>query len=264
MKDYYRTLGVLDDAEDIIIRAAYKALAQRYHPDKWKGDLQEANKRMTDINEAYDVLSDITKRKKYDEEYFRYRARDESTDEDDSDANFISEDDEAWRIAIDFFPNMQDYYLSLSKISLVLANTYKAKLINSQDFINSSKIKNELESDYMTRYYGDDVEVKKFVKELLFLGYKKAASRINKIIRVMGSSITSRQLKEKIFLEFPAIGVMINEAQRVKISELILQLEKGTMLKINEIKDLFNHIHKEKIEITITDNSYEYRFKFTE
>ena len=38
MKDYYRTLGVLDDAEDIIIRAAYKALAQRYHPDKWKGD----------------------------------------------------------------------------------------------------------------------------------------------------------------------------------------------------------------------------------
>ena len=52
MKDYYRTLGVLDDAEDIIIRAAYKALAQRYHPDKWKGDPQEANKRMSDINEA--------------------------------------------------------------------------------------------------------------------------------------------------------------------------------------------------------------------
>ena len=71
MKDYYRTLGVLDDAEDIIIRAAYKALAQRYHPDKWKGDPQKANKRMSDINEAYDVLSDSAKRKKYDEEFFK-------------------------------------------------------------------------------------------------------------------------------------------------------------------------------------------------
>ena len=46
MKDYYRILGILDDAEDIIIRAAYKALAQRYHPDKWKGDKTEATKRM--------------------------------------------------------------------------------------------------------------------------------------------------------------------------------------------------------------------------
>jgi DnaJ-class molecular chaperone len=33
-KDYYRILGVLDDAEDIVIKAAYRALAQRYHPDQ--------------------------------------------------------------------------------------------------------------------------------------------------------------------------------------------------------------------------------------
>jgi len=50
MKDYYRILGILDDAEDIIVRAAYKALAQRYHPDKWKGNKDEANKRMQEIN----------------------------------------------------------------------------------------------------------------------------------------------------------------------------------------------------------------------
>ena len=56
-KDYYRILGVLDDAEEIVIRAAYKALAQRYHPDKWTGSKDEANKRMSDINEAYGVLS---------------------------------------------------------------------------------------------------------------------------------------------------------------------------------------------------------------
>lgn len=65
-KDYYRILGVLDDADDVVIRAAYKALAQRYHPDKWTGSKDEANKRMSEINEAYGVLSDPIKRKQYD------------------------------------------------------------------------------------------------------------------------------------------------------------------------------------------------------
>lgn len=65
-KDYYRVLGVLDDAEDIVIKAAYRALAQRYHPDKWKGDAAEANRLMAEINEAYAVLSDTAKRAAYD------------------------------------------------------------------------------------------------------------------------------------------------------------------------------------------------------
>jgi TPR repeat protein len=65
-KDYYRILGVLDDAEDIVIRAAYRALAQRYHPDKWSGNLEEASARMAEINEAYAVLIDASARAAYD------------------------------------------------------------------------------------------------------------------------------------------------------------------------------------------------------
>ena len=65
-KDYYRVLDVLDDAEDIVIRAAYRALAQRYHPDKWEGDQAEATRRMAEINAAYAVLSDPAKRAAYD------------------------------------------------------------------------------------------------------------------------------------------------------------------------------------------------------
>ena len=84
-KDYYRILGVLDDAEDIVIRAAYKALAQRYHPDKWTGNKDEANKRMSEINEAYGVLSDSVKRKQYDatRENKGYQEDDEPDDEKD-------------------------------------------------------------------------------------------------------------------------------------------------------------------------------------
>ena len=67
-KTYYQTLGVTPDAEDIVIRAAYKALSQRYHPDKFKGSAEEAEAKMKEINIAYSVLSDKEKRKAYDEE----------------------------------------------------------------------------------------------------------------------------------------------------------------------------------------------------
>ena len=66
MKDYYANLGVVPTAEDVVIRAAYKALVQRYHPDRYSGDQAEANAKMAEINEAYGVLSDPIMRKQYD------------------------------------------------------------------------------------------------------------------------------------------------------------------------------------------------------
>jgi molecular chaperone DnaJ len=37
-RTFYQILGVQPDAEDVVIKAAYRALSQRYHPDKWAGD----------------------------------------------------------------------------------------------------------------------------------------------------------------------------------------------------------------------------------
>lgn len=52
MTDYYAILGVVPSAEDVVIRAAWKALVQRYHPDRFTGDVAKANARMAEINEA--------------------------------------------------------------------------------------------------------------------------------------------------------------------------------------------------------------------
>lgn len=61
MKDYYQTLGVSRDASSEEIKKAYRKLAHKYHPDKG-GD----EKKFKEINEAYQVLSDKTKRAQYD------------------------------------------------------------------------------------------------------------------------------------------------------------------------------------------------------
>lgn len=66
MKDYYKILGVNENATQEEIKQAYKKLAMRYHPDKNPGDKQ-AEEKFKEINEAYSVLSDPEKRKQYDQ-----------------------------------------------------------------------------------------------------------------------------------------------------------------------------------------------------
>jgi len=65
-EDYYKVLGVDRAASADEIKRAYRKLASKYHPDKNKDDPEAANK-FSKANEAYEVLSDPEKRKKYDQ-----------------------------------------------------------------------------------------------------------------------------------------------------------------------------------------------------
>jgi molecular chaperone DnaJ len=65
-KDYYAALGVSKEASAADIKKAYRKLARTYHPDANSGDVK-AEEKFKEISEAYDVLSDSTKRKEYDE-----------------------------------------------------------------------------------------------------------------------------------------------------------------------------------------------------
>jgi len=63
-KDYYKTLGLPKTATDDEIKKAYRKLALRYHPDKNKA--ANAEEKFKEVAEAYEVLSDKSKREVYD------------------------------------------------------------------------------------------------------------------------------------------------------------------------------------------------------
>src|SRR4051794_15063207 len=65
-KDYYQILEVQSDAGEEDIRRAFRRLARLYHPDK-AGNDRAAEEKFKEINEAYEVLSDDNKRRRYDE-----------------------------------------------------------------------------------------------------------------------------------------------------------------------------------------------------
>lgn len=250
MKDYYRILGVLDDAEDFIIRATYKALAQRYHPDKWKGDPQEANKRMSDINEAYDVLSDAEKRKIYDEEYFANHPKNQAEESEEDEFDDSKNDDpEGWSIAVSFFPEIHNYFEELKKISPQVGNTFRSHLIATQDFKKAQVIKNQLESDYFERYYGSDRQIQRYAKGLLLGKHYKAAIQVNKIICVLGNSVNYQDIKEKIETDFPEVSTQHNSVNVGKERDDLITSIKNEYLSPVELSDLYKKLYGSNLEI---------------
>ena len=72
-KDYYALLGVDKKANEKDIKAAYRKLARKYHPDVNPGD-SAAEEKFKQVSEAYEVLSDTDKREKYDQFGDQWRA----------------------------------------------------------------------------------------------------------------------------------------------------------------------------------------------
>lgn len=77
----YEILEVSETASEEVIEKAYKVLAKRYHPDlQAPENKQMAEQKMKEINEAYDILSDDTKRKTYDEKLKSQREAEKQAD----------------------------------------------------------------------------------------------------------------------------------------------------------------------------------------
>ncbi|WP_324282381.1 J domain-containing protein [Cyanobacterium aponinum UTEX 3221] len=72
--NYYQVLGISSDASPEDVKKAFRTLARRYHPDVNPGD-QNSEEMFKQINEAYDILSDYTKRQQYDSQFLGGKRR---------------------------------------------------------------------------------------------------------------------------------------------------------------------------------------------
>ena len=202
--DYYAVLGILPDAEDVVVVAAFRALASRYHPDRWRGDVGEATRRMADINVAFGVLGDVAKRKQYDATRASGRST-FGTRDDEQDAAFddaLNQLEDRWQVAVAIFPDLADIRANLAKTAHRLAFAFVTVILETKQFKSRSAIAAGMEKEFLERHFGTDERIVAFARELIALRLKSAIVALNNYVDVLGSGIDPERVITKIHEDF--------------------------------------------------------------
>ena len=220
--DHYQVLGVLRDAEQIVITAAYRALASMYHPDKWKGDKDHATNRMADINVAYGVLCDPEKRAAYDKEHNSSTSSmgDDAESVDEAFDSAMSDLETRWETAVNVLPDLAGIRRHLEKTAHRLAFAFVVLMLESKKFQQREEIAQELEKRFLEAHFGSDPEIISFAKALIDSGHRDAVRALNNYVDVLGSDLNSNLIIKKVTDDFGIDIYRAMQGKNQKIAEL--------------------------------------------
>lgn len=233
--DHYATLGVLPEAERIVIVAAYRALAQRYHPDRSSEDPVDAHRRMSEINEAYRVLGNEKLRTEYDatrrkDERADYRSA-ESEESNEAFGSALNELEGRWSVATEIFSDLTALRDSLAKISTSLAFGFVTILLNSRRYNDRAEIAATLEQKFLERYFGTNANLILYAKELITAGHRDAAKTLNNLVDVMGSDVDPNLLIQRVEKQY---AIRASRVQRRGVEEIAAKV-----LELGYIEDAY-------------------------
>lgn len=217
-KDYYSILGLLQNAEQAVIKAAYKAMLTIHHPDKHLDNKAFAHEKTLEIMEAYKVLSNVDMRSQYDKDRLRKVEENQSTSEegdaedsentDDIDTNYDEHEsvyhtlDEDWDLVVKYYSDIDILERKLKILSPLLAFNFRLHILEKKNFETSDFTANRMESEYLEKYFGNNKLIQSFAKELLYLDKRDAAKELNKTVIVIGDLLEPKKVIIQICAQF--------------------------------------------------------------
>jgi DnaJ-domain-containing protein 1 len=220
--DPYVVLGLLPTAEEAVIRAAYKALSQRYHPDRG-GDSQEAHERMTAINAAYALLSDADRRRVYDSK----RSASANLEREDSPDAAVWGGDipvgsvQAWRLAGDYFPRIEPLRKQLNRISDRLSFAFVALLLERKEFSKADDLAIQMRREFLSRYVGTDPDLLQLAERVADCGARDLLLDINRSVCVLGSVKENAAVILKRYRDDPRLLTRVSAQRRSETLALL-------------------------------------------
>ena len=173
MKNYYHILGLSFESkpENSLINAAYKALVKLYHPDIFKGNNKDLKRKITEINEAYETLSNAEKKKKYDEQLNIFHKNNlydfsELNLEDTEKFNdkFFNND---WEIASIVYPELEERIFKLDLYSKKLTLQFQFYLLETKKFHQNKEIMDKFIDAFIEKKFGSSKLITKLSKFLI-------------------------------------------------------------------------------------------------
>lgn len=164
--DYYAVLGIAQTAPNEKVRARYRALVKRYHPDLAPGDKVVAAGNFRLVRQAYDVLSNPKRRAQYDQE--RQKRIDQETrlqspteaagNPSDASKMFVR----AWQEACRLHPHLEGLHAELAKIAAPLGISFQRMMLASREFDKALILAAKLKENFFVRYLDTDPQLLHF------------------------------------------------------------------------------------------------------
>ncbi len=210
MKNYYHILGLSFEPkpENSLIDAAYKALVKIYHPDIFKGNNKDLKRKISEINEAYEILSNPEKKKKYDEQLNSFHKKNlydfsELNLEDTEKFNdkFFNND---WEIASIVYPELEERIFKLDLYSKKLTLQFQFYLLETKKFHQNKEIMDKFIDAFIEKKFGSSKLITKLSKFLIEKKNKKETLYLNKLVKVVGSK-SEKKIVDAFFKQFPDV-----------------------------------------------------------
>ena len=180
MRTYYDVLGVAADTPDVVIKAAFRALAKEYHPDRAHADSGDTD-RFIEIQTAYSVLSKPESRSKYDaelEEAFAAFAPPPA----ETPAAGDMHSPVPWPAAPHNAADIERICTRLSLYSEPLAQAFHEAYLKGECGDDPWRYAEEMENGFFREYFGEDPDVQAFARLLLLRSLTGAAASLNQLV----------------------------------------------------------------------------------
>lgn len=159
MRTLYEILEVSETASNEVIEKAYKVLAKKYHPDlQAPENKKQAENKMKEINEAYEVLCNEQKRKAYDDELLNKREAEKRAEENQQVNHMQYQDSRmnhpyANQNTTDYQQNVNQGNRNYDKVSDMQRRRYEEQLRKQEEKMRKQMQEN-LQQEYENAYYG--------------------------------------------------------------------------------------------------------------
>ena len=189
--DYYALLGVLPSIDHRALRAVYRALLKKHHPDVQAGDKENAERITRRIIEAYEVLGNPDSRAAYDRLREGRGASSDDLDDgvpfDDAQETQDERIDAAWQYVMTYYPEAEQHREDLAALSPALAFAFQVTLVETKGAADADELADGLRHQFLERHFGSNPDVQAFAVEALRRKRRDVAHEINQAVRFLGS-----------------------------------------------------------------------------
>jgi curved DNA-binding protein CbpA len=199
-KDYFAVLGLSPHADPEVVKAAYRALAKKYHPDRQAGSGGSAREKFHELQEAYELLSDEQQRSHYLHLREHVEQCNKAAAARRAQPAMLLRLDDRWDHLVREFPDTARHHARFGLVSPRLARQFRLTILGTQNPASFERIAARMERGFYRRYFSYHSDLQGLARKLARRRRRHALRELSREIR--GRRLLSRRYRRDLLYRY--------------------------------------------------------------